>query len=209
MDFSYKGANCVEIVTKKATIVVDGALSHVGLKDITPKDAVQIATQAAFLPKSHESLVVDGPGEYEINDITVVGVPAKRHMAAGNEKEATMYRIATGDVTIAIVGHVAAPLTEDQLEKLGIIDVAIVPVGGSGYTLDGHGAVEVVKQLDPKVVIPTHYADSSTNYEVPQGELDGFVKELAAAQHETTAKYKIKGGVVPDTLTLVELTRSA
>jgi L-ascorbate metabolism protein UlaG (beta-lactamase superfamily) len=209
MDISYKGANCIEIVTKKATMVIDGAVGKVGLKDVVPKDAVQIATHHDYVPSQHNSLVVDGPGEYEINDITVVGVPAQRHLAQGKEKEATMYRIVTGEVTVVIVGHVADPLTDDQLEKLGVVDIAIVPVGGSGYTLDTHGAVEVVKQLDPKVVIPTHYADSAINYEVPQLELAPFIKELAAAAHEVTPKFKIKNGILPETFTLVELTRTA
>lgn len=207
MDISYHGANCVEIVTKQGTLIVDGALSRVGLKDVTVKDGVYINTHADFIPGVDEGITVEGPGEYEIRDISVVGVPAIRMTDHDGARRATMYRVVIGDVAIAIVGHVSSPLTEEQLELLGVIDVAIIPVGGSGYTLDAHQAVAVVRQLDPKVVIPTHYADKAINYEVDQMELEPFIKELSAA-HETTAKYKIKNGILPEVLTVVEITRT-
>ena len=83
-----------------------------------------------------------------------------------------------------------------------------VPVGGSGYTLDAHQAVSVVRQLDPKVVIPTHFADKVVRYEVPQMELEPFLKELGAPQYEKTAKWKLKGPL-PEILTVIELERTA
>jgi L-ascorbate metabolism protein UlaG (beta-lactamase superfamily) len=209
VEISYKGANCIEIDAKKVQIVADGALGQYGLKDIVPKDSIQLVTHRDYLAGDYRGLVIDGPGEYEVNDITIIGVPATRHIAGGDEKEATMYRVVIGETAIALVGNVKGPLSEDQLEKLGVVDIAIVPVGGSGYTLDTHGAVEVVRQLDPKVVIPTHYADHHVKYEVPQLELEPFTKELAATQTETTPKFKIKNNILPDVFTLVELTRTS
>ena len=209
MDIEYKGANCVTISTKKVNITVDARLSAVGLKDITPKEAIAIATQTDFTVKHDgDVVVVDQPGEYEVRDISITGVSAKRLIDHDDSKQATMYRVTLNDITFAIVGHVASPLTEEQLETLGVIDVAIVPVGGNGYTLDAHQAVEVVRQLDPKVVIPTHYADKAINYEVPQMELEPFIKELGA-EHETMATWKIKNGLIPEVLTVIELTRTA
>ena len=208
MDIEYKGANCVVLSTKHQSVVVDPNLSSVGLKDITVKNAVVLATQRDFAVPAEGSLVVDGPGEYETMHVAIKGVAAQRMIDHDESEKSTMYRVVIGDVAIAIVGHVASPLTEDQLEKIGLVDIAIVPVGGSGYTLDAHQAVSVVRELNPKVVIPTHYADGALNYEVPQMELDAFIKELTA-EHETTAKFKIKNGVLPETLTLVELTRTA
>lgn len=208
MDIEYKGANCVTISTKKVNVTVDARLSAVGLKDVMPKEAVAIATQVGFAVKSEDGVVVDQPGEYEVRDISITGVGAKRLIDHDGSKQATMYRMTMGDVTFAIVGHVLTPLTEEQLELLGVIDVAIIPVGGNGYTLDAHQAIEVVRQLDPKVVIPTHYADSAVKYEVPQMELEPFIKELGAV-HETMAAWKIKNGLIPEVLTVIELTRTS
>lgn len=208
MEIEYKGANCVVITTKKATLTVDPRLSLVGLKDITPKDAIALATQPEFGLKN-EAVAIDRPGEYEVSNVSIVGVPAKRAIDHEDIERATMYRIATSDVAIAVIGHVTTPLTEEQLEALGVVDVVIVPVGGNGYTLDAHQAVAAVRQLDPKVVIPTHYDDKAVKYEVPQMELEPFLKELGAEQHEAMPKWKIKNGIIPDTLQVIELTRTA
>ncbi|MBC7746809.1 MBL fold metallo-hydrolase [Pedobacter sp.] len=207
MDISYHGANSVQIVAKKSTIITDGALSRVGLKDVVAKEAIYLNTHTDFIPAGVEGIIVDGPGEYEIKDISIKGVPAIRMTDHDGSRQATMYRVVVGDISIAVLGHVVTPLTDDQLELLGVIDIAIIPVGGSGYTLDSHQAVLAVRQLDPKVVIPTHYADDGIKYEVEQNELEPFIKELSAL-HEVTAKYKIKNGILPETMTVMEITRS-
>lgn len=208
MDIEYKGANCVLITTKKTTIIIDPRLSVAGLKDLTPKNAIVVATQADLLAHGDDAIVIDGPGEYEVRDISVVGVAAERLIDHDATMQSTIYRLTVSDITFAIVGHVGSPLSEEQLESLGVIDVAIIPVGGSGYTLDAHQAVSVLRQIDPKVVIPTHYSDEAMSYEVPQMDLEPFVKELSAVNHETLPKWKLKG-VLPDVLTLMELERTA
>lgn len=206
MDIEYKGGNCVIVSVKKTTIVVDPKLSMLGLKDAVSKDDVVVATQSDFLVPTDE-VAVDQPGEYEVKNVSIRGVAAKRMIDASGML-ATMYRIATNDFAVAVIGHVDAPLSEDQLEALGVVDVVIVPVGGNGYTLDAHQAVTVVRQIDPKIVIPVHYADSALTYEVPQMDLESFIKELGVPV-EQTAKLKLKAGVLPDTLTIYELQRTA
>ena len=120
--------------------------------------------------------------------------------------------VATADCLVsnfifALLGNIYEKLSEDQLEELGVIDILIIPVGGNGYTLDATGAALLTRKIDPKVVIPVHYADSAVKYEVAQDTLDTFVKELGASV-ETTAKYKVKGPqAIPAALTVVELTR--
>lgn len=208
MDFEYKGGNCVVITTKTATVVVDGKLSPLGLKDIVPSDAVELATQPDFSVEG-EHVTIDMPGEYEVSNVSIMGIPAKRLIDFDGSEKATMYKIRFGDVVVAVLGHVAAPLSDEQLEAFGMVDILIVPVGGGGYTLDAHQAVEVVNKIDPKVIIPTHYADKSAHYEVPQEELEPFVKELGAPNHETHAKWKLKGAVLPEGRTVIELTRTA
>ena len=67
----------------------------------------------------------------------------------------------------------------------------------------------MVRQLDPKVVIPVHYADTALKYEVPQAELDVFVKELGATVVEAGLKWKLKNSAsLPENLTLVQIARS-
>ena len=53
----------------------------------------------------------------------------------------------------------------------------VVPVGGNGYTVDPVGALKLIKDIEPKLVIPTHYADKALKYPVPQQDLAGALKE--------------------------------
>ncbi len=209
-EIEYKGGNTLLISTKKAVIVTDPKLSVVGLKDLVIKDAVELATESRFALNSQDAkLLIEGPGEYGVAEFDIHGIAAQRHLdSSDQEKLATIYRIEVGDVRIGLLGNIYESLAEDQLEALGVIDILIIPVGGNGYTLDATGAAGLVRKIDPKVVIPVHYADSALSYEVPQDTLGTFVGELGAPV-ETMAKYKSKGvSSIPAILTVVELTRS-
>lgn len=208
-DIEYKGGNTVVIATKKATLVVDPKQSLVGLKDLVVKDAIELATEPRFALGSETArLSLEGPGEYEVADFSIRGVSALRHLDTENDEPiATIYRIEIGDVRIALIGNITDKLSEDQLEAIGVVDIAIIPVGGAGYTLDATGAAGLVRQIDPKVVIPVHYADKALKYEVPQDGLSTFVSELGAPV-ETVPKYKVKSAAaIPPTLTVIEVTR--
>lgn len=209
-EIEYKGGNGVVIATKKATIIADPKLSVVGLKDAAVKDAIELATEARFAINSSDAkIVIEGPGEYGIGDLDITGVAAQRHLDTETDpKASTMYRIDNGEIRIALIGNIYEKLSEDQLEGLGVVDVVVIPVGGGGYTLDPTGAAMLVRQLEPKAVVPVHYNDGALRYEVPQAELDEFVKELGAPVEEA-AKYKLKSAAsLPQVLTIIKVARS-
>jgi L-ascorbate metabolism protein UlaG (beta-lactamase superfamily) len=193
-DIEYKGGNTVVISTKKATLVIDAKASIVGQKDVSIKDAVQLATEPRFEVKSDAfQLTLEGPGEYEVSDFSIKGVPAIRHIDTEAEGfGSTMYRVEVSGVRIVVLGNVAPTLSESQLEDLGVADIAILPVGGGGYTLDATSAAAIIRQIEPKVIIPVHYADSGLKYEVPQDTLEVFTKELGAPVEDAGTKYKVK-----------------
>lgn len=209
-EIEYKGANCVVISTKKASIVTDPKLSIVGLKDANVKDVIELATEARFALNSEDArLVIEGPGEYGVADFDIRGVAAQRHLDAESDpKVSTIYRVETTEIRAAVIGNIYEKLSEAQLEEIGIVDVVIIPVGGSGYTLDATGAATIVRQIDPKIVVPVHYDDSALKYEVPQSDVDVFVKELGAPVEEA-AKLKLKNsGALPPALTVFKLARA-
>lgn len=209
-EIEYKGANCVVISSKKAKIIIDPKLSIVGLKDVPIKDAVELITEHRFAVRNPDSrLLIDGPGEYGVEGFDILGVPARRHIDTENEGlKSTIYRIEVGGARIGVIGNIDDKLTDEQLEKIGVLDVLIIPVGGSGYTLDATSAASLVRMISPKVVIPVHYADKHLKYEVPQGELSLFVAELGAPV-EVVTKYKSKQvPSVQASMTIIEITRS-
>ena len=210
LEIEYKGGNGVIISTKKTTIVVDPKLSVVGLKDIKTNDEIELATEARFAVDNTDArIIIKSPGEYEVGDFTIRGIGAVRHLDADvGEKLSTIYRLETTEFRLAVIGNISSKLDDEQLESVGVVDILILPVGGNGYTLDAVSAAAIARQIEPKVVVPVHYSDKGLKYEVPQDDLDLFVKELGAP-HQTESKYKIKSeSMLPAGLTVVEISRS-
>lgn len=206
MELQYYGANCVKIVTKGASIVVDDNLVKLGLKSITKPTDIALRT-SSLIPSDGAQFSADMPGEYEVADVVIHGVAARAHMDEEGTLNATIFTVAANDLKVAIIGHIYPELSEDQLEQIGLVDVVLIPVGGSGYTLDGIGALQVIKKIEPKVVIPTHYADKAVKYEVPQAELADALKNLGMEPSETLDKYRPKAGEISDTTHLIVLNR--
>ncbi len=209
-EIEYKGANCIVVSSKKASIVIDPKLTLVGLKDVSSKGAIEMATEARFAVNSEDArLVIEGPGEYGIADFDIRGVAAQRHLdTEADPKISTMYRFEAGDIRLAVIGNIYEKLSEEQLEELGVVDILVLPVGGNGYTLDATAAASVARQVDPKVVVPVHYADPALKYEVPQADVETFTAELGAPVEELS-KLKIKGpSALPQVLTVYKLARS-
>lgn len=209
-EIEYKGGNCVVFSTKKTTMIADPKLSLVGLKDVKTKDEIELATEPRFVVENSDArVVIQAPGEYEVGDFFIRGVAASRHIdMETEEKLSTIYHIDTSDIRVGLIGNIKNELDEDQLETLGVVDVLVLPVGGGGYTLDATSASAITRQVEPKVVIPVHYADSGLRYEVPQDVLSTFTKELGAPVEEVD-KFKVKSVAnLPQSLTVIALKRS-
>jgi L-ascorbate metabolism protein UlaG (beta-lactamase superfamily) len=210
MEIERKGANCIVISTKKYSFVVDPKISGNGLKDQGANATAELLTQAQFrAPGGEETVIIDGPGEYEVQNCSIKGIAVREHsQPEGAPKTATMYRLSFEDFNVAVLGNVAAKLTEDQLEAIGVVDILVLPVGGYGMSIEPKEAVDLVRSIEPKIVIPTHYAEDGVQYEVPQAPLEDFLKEMGGKHEEPVAKLKIKGGVLPEALTVQEITRT-
>jgi L-ascorbate metabolism protein UlaG (beta-lactamase superfamily) len=206
MEIEYFGANCVRIGNKKVTVLVDDDLTSHGLKSVASAEDIAIFTLIKGSTNPNR-FVIEGPGEYEISEVSVMGIPAQAHLDESGLR-ATIYSIQIQGFSVGILGHVHPNLDDDQLEKLGILDVLIIPVGGMGYTLDAVGAASLVKKIEPKIVIPTHYADKDVTYEVPQAEVTLFLSEIGASEPEYLDVLKLKESELGDKTRAIVLSRS-
>ena len=208
MDLQYFGGNCVKLTTKKASLVIDDNLLALGGPAVTKATDISLITSPKLieLPKA-SAFVIDKPGEYEISDISIEGHGAQSHMDTDDKKTAVIYRLIIEDIRIAVVGHIQPKLSETQLEALGLIDILLVPVGGNGYTTDGVEALKLIKDIEPKIVIPTHYAEKGLNYEVEQLDLDQAIKDLGMEPAQRVPKLKIKASEIPEITQLIVLER--
>ena len=193
MDMQWFGANCIVMNNKQARVVIDDNLADLGAKSVTKEGDIVLFTADHASSAPHDPrLLLDQPGEYEVSGVSIYGIAARAHMDEEGKMSATMYKIVADDVTVLITGHVYPELSEDQLEAIGMVDVMFVPVGGNGYTLDGVGALKLIKKVEPKVVVPTHYDDPKLHFEVPQQSLDDALKALAMEPKEAITKLRFK-----------------
>jgi L-ascorbate metabolism protein UlaG (beta-lactamase superfamily) len=207
MDIQFHGANCVTLASRQARLVIDDNLKDLGAKGVTKTGDIVLFTQAHGEPANEPKIVIDQPGEYEVSGVSIYGIAAQSHLDADGQKNATIYKLVTEDLRILIVGHVYPELSEAQLESIGMVDVMVIPTGGNGYTLDPVGALKLIKKVEPKLVIPTHYEDNALNFAVPQQPLDEAIKVFAMEVKEPVAKLKLKSSELSEVLTLAPLER--
>ena len=203
MEVRYYGANCVKLSTKKVAIVVDDTPDK-GKLIVTDKDIV-IKTNKEFPSAAGGAFEIKSPGEYEVSEVSITGIASKMHI--DETKPSIIYSIHIDGFSVAVLGHTAGDLTEAQLEKLGVVDILIIPVGGHGYTLDTVAVMKLVKEIEPKLVIPTHYEDSAVKYEVPQASLEEFLKAYGVTEVEKQDVLKLKDTTLPDKTQLIVLNK--
>jgi L-ascorbate metabolism protein UlaG (beta-lactamase superfamily) len=208
MDLQFYGANCISLTVGGARLVIDDTLAGMGGKSISKPGDITLYTSAHGTPPADSKLVIDRPGEYEVSDIAIHGIPARAHMDEDKQHSATIYKLMAKDLKILVTGHIFPKLNENELEQIGTIDVMIVPVGGNGYTLDPVGALELIKELEPKLVIPTYYGDDKLTFPMPAKTLDEALQGLGMEPKDRVNKLKIKPADFGEDMQLVILEKS-
>jgi L-ascorbate metabolism protein UlaG (beta-lactamase superfamily) len=146
-----------------------------------------------------ESFVIDGPGEYEVKNVFVYGIPADKK----NGEKITMYLIEMEGIKIAHLGMIDQDsLTDKQMEIIEGVDILLVPVGG-GDTLSATKAVKIISQIQPRVVIPMYYKIPGLSLKLDT--LDAFIKEYGVSKTDAIDKYKISKKDLPQEETKVEI----
>lgn len=101
--------------------------------------------------------VVRGPGEYEIKGVKISGIPSFHDDENGSKRgRNTIYVVEMDGIFLCHLGDLGHKLTDKQLSSIGEVSVLFIPVGGF-YTIDPKTAVEVIAQIEPKIVVPMHY----------------------------------------------------
>ena len=207
MDIQFHGANCITLATKHARVTIDDNIVDLGGKAVSKAGDIALFTGAHGDPAAAPKIVIDQPGEYEVSGVSIYGIPARAHMDEPNQRSATVFKLVVDDVRILVVGHIYPEFSDTQLEAIGMVDVMIVPVGGNGYTLDSVGALKLVKKIEPKLVIPTHFEDAALEFPVPQHPLEEAVKTFGLESKEIGNKLKLKHGELEDTMQIAILER--
>ncbi|MSP22604.1 MAG: Zn-dependent hydrolase [Dehalococcoidia bacterium] len=167
MDISWLGHACVRLRAGGTFVIMDPTSKEAGYDMGRP--TADVVTVSHDDPGHNnvkglrgEPLLLDGPGEYEVQGVQVLGIASALRPAAAGEHGGrnVVFVVEAEELRVAHLGALRALLTAEQKEQLGTIDVLIIPVS-SDRVLDVADAARVVRGLEPKVVIPIYYAASA------------------------------------------------
>jgi len=200
MKITWHGRSCFKLLVKsnsgdKITILIDPFEKEIGLTP--PRGAADIvlvthdhSDHNNIKAVSGTPFIINGPGEYDVKGVFIRGVFSYHDNSKGSERGInTMYVIEVEDMQVCHLGDLGQKeLADVQLDKMGEVDILMVPVGGT-YTIDGEEAVKIINQIEPSVVIPMHYKISGIDTKFDK--VDDFLKEIGAKQ-ETMEEYNVK-----------------
>ena len=123
------------------------------------------------------------PGSYRVGGMDLEGFSAPHDRMGGRRfGNATIWRWQQGGLNFAHLGGTAAPLSGEDRVLLGRPDVLIIGVGGGGKVYDGEEAAEVVRQLNPRRVIPVQYVNGEAPSGCDQGGVQPFLDAMGGTQ---------------------------
>ncbi len=200
MDISWLGHSCFRIKGRQAVIITDPYPPDLGYS--LDKQTANIVTVSHQHP-SHsyvqgvgdEPKLVTGPGEYEISGVLIIGI-ATFHDAEGGRKRGknTVYLMEVDGVSVCHLGDLGHVLTAEQVEEIDNVDVLLLSVGGVS-TINAPMAAEVVRQLEPKVVVPMHYKTPVLSREL--APVEEFLKEMGIEQVNSQPKLSLTRSSLP------------
>ncbi|MEK7112429.1 MAG: MBL fold metallo-hydrolase [Patescibacteria group bacterium] len=199
MDITYLGHSSFKIKGRTGSVVTDPfdpqivGLKYSGVEaDIVTISHDHADHNRAALVKNVKK-VVDGPGEYEILGISIIGFSSFHDDKNGSLRgKNTIYVFEMDGLRLAHLGDLGHELSEGLVEDMGEIDILMIPVG-SEYTVGPDIATLVVQAVGPKFVIPMHYQISGLAPETFSKLLpvEAFLKEVGISV-ETLPKLSVK-----------------
>ena len=211
MEITWYGHSCFRLTERSyATVVTDPFDSKaVGYSPLKLKgDIVTISHDAPGHNNSDvvkgTSHILDGAGEYEIGSVFITGVTTKNGSTKKKKDGSSSNTIYTFDydgITVAHLGDLKQVPLQSEIETLGTINVALIPVGGGGG-LNAAKAAEVISVIEPNIVIPMHYA--TPDAKVKLDALNKFIKEMGLSKPEKQASLKVtRTGLPSETKVIV------
>ena len=211
MEITWLGHSCFRLRGKEVTVLTDPFGPQLGYT--LGRVSAQIVTISHDHPGHNnveavggEPHVLRGPGEYEVQDVLITAVASYHDDERGKQLgRNTIFVLHIDDISVCHLGDLGHALTDGQRGEIGDVDVLLAPVGGN-HTINAEQAVEVISQLDPRIVIPMHYATAAT-----EGKVEGldpvekFCREMGVEVVEPQPKLAVTRGTLPAEPQLITL----
>ncbi len=206
MVITYYGLSCFKVQSGSLTVAFDPPSKEADIK--APRFETDVVLSSHNHPghnglselsakKPEGAFFVSGPGEYEIEGLAIYGIPSFHDNEGGKKLGSnTIYTVEMEGIKLCHLGDLGqSELKPDEIEAIDEIDVLFLPVGG-GDVLDAEGAVKILNQLEPKIVIPMHFAIPKTN--IKGDKIETFFKELGEEKIKPEEKFTFKKKELPE-----------
>jgi L-ascorbate metabolism protein UlaG (beta-lactamase superfamily) len=208
MEITWLGHSCFLIRGKEKTIITDPCHPDLGYRLGEPE--ADIVTVSHFHPGhsyikgvADEPKQIKSPGEYETGGIFITGVATFHDDKKGELKgKNTIYVIEMDGITLCHLGDLGHPLGPNLVEELGDVDILLLPVGEVS-TIPVDTAVEIVRQLEPPIVIPMHYKTKAFTGNLSL--VDKFLDKMSIRELEAKPKLSITASSLPTTTQTIVL----
>jgi L-ascorbate metabolism protein UlaG (beta-lactamase superfamily) len=202
----WAGQSCFQISVSNsrdhsADIVIDPFDEKIGLK--LPNLSADILLVTHEHP-DHNNIkgvkgtpfIIQGPGEYEVKGVFIQGIPSFHDDKEGKERgQNTIYVMEAEEMRFCHLGDLGQKqLTDEQLEKIDGVDVLMIPVGGE-YTISSVEAQKIISQIEPKIIIPMHYALPKSKSKLD--DVSKFLKAMGKNSVVPQDKFVVKTSTLP------------
>ncbi|MBI5353779.1 MAG: MBL fold metallo-hydrolase [Chloroflexi bacterium] len=203
MEITWYGHSCFRLTERNfVTVVTDPFDSKaVGYDPLKLKAEIVTVSHDASGHNFSDAVkgtthVLTGPGEFEIGGVFITAVQTDSASKKAKENvRNTIYVFDYDGITVAHLGDLQKIPTQSEIELLGSVNVALVPVGG-GNSLNAAKAAEVVSMLEPNLVIPMHYGTPDSKIKLD--DLNKFIKEMGLSKQEAQPSLKVSRSGLPD-----------
>ena len=208
MEITWLGHSCFLIRGKEKTIITDPCHPDLGYRLGEPE--ADIVTMSHFHPGhsyiegvANDPRQIKSPGEYEIGGVFITGVASFHDDKKGEVRgKNTIYIIEMDDITLCHLGDLGHPLHSHLIEEIGDIGVLFLPVGEVS-TIPIDTAVEIVRQLEPHIVIPMHYKTEAFTGDL--SPVDKFLDKMRIRELEARPKLSITSSSLPSSTQTIVL----
>jgi L-ascorbate metabolism protein UlaG (beta-lactamase superfamily) len=208
MEITWLGHSCFLIKGKEKTIITDPCHPDLGYRLGEPE--ADIATLSHFHPGhsyiegvANDPKQIKSPGEYEIGGTFITGISTFHDDKKGELKgKNTIYVTEMDGITLCHLGDLGHPLGPNLVEELGDVDILFLPVGEVS-TIPVDTAVEIVRQLEPPIVIPMHYKTEA--FAGNLSLVDKFLDKMRIRELEAKPKLSITSSSLPTTTQTIVL----
>jgi L-ascorbate metabolism protein UlaG (beta-lactamase superfamily) len=134
--------------------------------------------------------IIDKVGFFMPRDINIVGLPSYHDKVKGAKRgNNVIFIIEMDGYRICHLGDLGHELSDVDLDKIGHVDVLMIPVGGN-YTLDGKEASDVAKSINSHIVLPMHYKTSFTK--LPIEGVEDFIINMGNGERMNSSTLDLK-----------------